>query len=181
MGAGILPVSICKGTIFFLMGSERIINKENNVRNKKLWCDFGGSQINSETDLDIAIREGYEELNGILGNEKVLKDKIINKMINKFHWNRYTTYLFEIEKDDFLIDHFSNINSFAEKYFESDIYIDNGLFEKTEIKWFTIQELEKEKKNFRSFYRNIIELLINDYNIIKKDIEEKNYYSEIDF
>ena len=40
MGAGILPATILKGSIFFLLGRE----KSNNY-----WCDFGGSTINGES------------------------------------------------------------------------------------------------------------------------------------
>ena len=52
MGAGILPISIQKGVIFFLMGQER---KDN------LWSDFGGSVCKGEKIIQTAIREGTEE------------------------------------------------------------------------------------------------------------------------
>ena len=51
MGAGVLPLSIYKNTIFLLLGQER---------HNGLWSDFGGSPIKGETNLDTAIREGYE-------------------------------------------------------------------------------------------------------------------------
>ena len=37
---------------------------------------------------------------------------------------------------------------------------DNGLLEKSKIKWFTFDELKTEKKNFRSFYQNIVDLIL---------------------
>ena len=53
MGAGILPVTILKGSIIFLLGREQ---------NSNYWCDFGGSSNNGESIFDTAIREGYKEL-----------------------------------------------------------------------------------------------------------------------
>ena len=58
MGAGILPVTIFKGTVFFLLGREKYHNN--------YWCDFGGSSNINESIYDTAIREGYEELDGFL-------------------------------------------------------------------------------------------------------------------
>ena len=64
MGAGILPVTIFKGSILFLLGKERY--------NSDYWSDFGGSTIPKETIFQTAIREGYEELDGFLGNKEEL-------------------------------------------------------------------------------------------------------------
>ena len=62
MGAGILPVALYRGCIYLLLGQER---------NDLLWSDFGGStEIKNNTreyPFITAIREGGEELNGILG------------------------------------------------------------------------------------------------------------------
>ena len=43
---------------------------------------------------------------------------------------------------------------------------DNGLLEKSKIKWFTFDELKAEKKNFRSFYQNIVDLILKQENEI---------------
>ena len=68
MGAGILPVSLYRGCIYLLLGQER---------KGDLWSDFGGSSefINNkkERPFATAIREGGEELNGILGINKQLE------------------------------------------------------------------------------------------------------------
>ena len=39
---------------------------------------------------------------------------------------------------------------------------DNGLLEKSDIKWFSFEELKKNKKEFRSFYQNIVDLVIKE-------------------
>ena len=56
MGAGVLPVSLYKGTLFLLLGQER---------HNHLWCDFGGGAHKGERPFKTAIREGTEELNGL--------------------------------------------------------------------------------------------------------------------
>ena len=71
MGAGILPVVLHNSVLFFLMGKERHNN---------LLCDFGGGAKHKESVFDTAVREGYEELNGVLGTKYEL-EKIVNKAI----------------------------------------------------------------------------------------------------
>ena len=51
---------------------------------------------------------------------------------------------------------------------------DNGLLEKAKIKWFSYEELKKEKKDFRSFYQNIVELIINEEKNITNKIRSKD-------
>ena len=63
MGAGILPVAIINGKIYFLFSREQ--NSENNDYNQ--WSDFGGRKEKNETYKETAIREGWEESDGFLG------------------------------------------------------------------------------------------------------------------
>ena len=51
---------------------------------------------------------------------------------------------------------------------------DNGLLEKAKIRWFSYDDLKKEKKEFRSFYQNIVEMIIKQ----EKDIIKKVLTSE---
>ena len=77
MGAGILPVSLHKNNLYFLFGLEE---------NEKKWGDFGGSKEDNESKMETAVREGYEELNGFLGNKtdkKYYKSKIQEFIKNK--------------------------------------------------------------------------------------------------
>ena len=50
MGAGILPLSVFRSSIFILLGQERHNN---------LWSDFGGSSLKGETIYQTAIRLKY--------------------------------------------------------------------------------------------------------------------------
>ena len=131
MGAGILPVTIMKGTIFFLLGRERY--------NNNYWSDFGGSSIENESIYDTAIREGYEELDGLLGSKYELYKKVNNNLIKTCYVDKYTTFLFNTNYNElyYLQKHFNN----NRKFIDNNKIIDysnkiEGLFEKSEIKLF---------------------------------------------
>ena len=51
---------------------------------------------------------------------------------------------------------------------------DNGLLEKAKIKWFSYEELKKEKKDFRSFYQNIVDLIIKEEKNITNKMKNKD-------
>ena len=82
MGAGILPVTVFKGTILFLLGREQ---NHNNY-----WCDFGGTSNLNEPVFQTAIREGYEEIDGLLGNKNKLLNLVSSNLICSCNTNRYT-------------------------------------------------------------------------------------------
>ena len=163
MGAGILPVTMSNGILLFLMGKERSNN---------LWCDFGGSTENGEQPIQTAIREGGEELNGILGLDNNLYKKVAETMISPVEYNKYTSFLFNVDYDINLINTFKNNNNFAEIYLNNVIdQKNNGLFEKSEIKWFTINDLNNNIDNFRWHYRPVVKTIIeNEKNIINLTI-----------
>ena len=154
MGAGILPISKYKNTIFFLLGREHYDKK---------WSDFGGKKINNESNLEIAIREGYEELNGFLGTKNQLKNLVKKNQVLEIEKidKTYKSYLFTIPYDPNLPIYFNNNHKFIETNFPLSID-NNGFFEKSQIKWFTLKELKSNKYEFRSFYKEIIEEILNE-------------------
>lgn len=170
MGAGILPISVYRGEIYLLFGLER----KNN-----LWCDFGGSSNKGETIFKTAIREGYEELNGVLGNVNQL-EKLVNKnKVMKIEYDSYTSILFKTELDNMLPIYFNNFNNFVERNLSDRNIIDyqhNGLFEKTKIKWFTLNYFkdEKNKREVRPHYINILDTIIDNKVNILEHIKKKN-------
>lgn len=151
MGSGILPVTILKGSIFFLLGRE-----QNNY-----WCDFGGSSNNNESIYDTAIREGYEELDGFLGNQNQLDKLVTNNLVSLCYTNRYTTFLFYVKPQvlSSIPYFFNNHRSFLEDNLIVD-YKKEGLFEKKEIKLFSKKDLLINYKEIRPFYRNIVPQLL---------------------
>ena len=160
MGASILPVTIYKGKLYFLFGKERPIDENPG------WGDFGGGTDNKESFLDTAIREGGEELTGFLGS-----DADIKQLLTKYGtfpidykatgYGIYRVHIFPMEYDEFLPHYYNNNQRFLQKRLSPKIIKDVKIFEKTEIKWFCIDDIVKMKREFRSFYQNIIELILN--------------------
>lgn len=159
MGAGILPVAKYANKLYFLLALE--------VCDKK-WSDFGGKSNKNETKYDTAIREGYEEINGFFGdiNEfKKLVDTNLLLKIDKYN-NTYSSYLIKIPFDINLPYYYNNNAKFINDNFKG-LVNKNGFFEKKKIKWFSVNEL-KNHKNFRFFYKEIIDILVDNEKMIKK-------------
>jgi len=175
MGAGILPVSFYRGTLFVLLGKERF--KENN---QNLWCDFGGSvDKNNINEINnpyfTAIREGSEELNGIFGDFDILKNNVDKNYLYKIsnNHNNYHSFLFNVKYDNKLPIYFNNQNKFIEKHLSHVILSDNGLFEKSQVKWFSIKQLKNNIHTdnfFRKHYISIIKKIINNEKSIIQQI-----------
>jgi 8-oxo-dGTP pyrophosphatase MutT (NUDIX family) len=153
MGAGILPIALYKNKLLFLFGKER---------SSGLWSDFGGGAEKNETEIQTAIREGGEELNGLLGIGDELFKKVKDNMLNILPYEEYTIYIFKIPYDANLPTYFNNSNSFATRYLPKQLNR-SGLFEKKEMRWFSIDDMKAEKKTFRPFYRGVVNILIREY------------------
>ena len=134
VGAGLLPAAVHKGTIYLLFG------RENELNDTPGWADFGGGSKRNETPLDVAAREGSEELNGLLGSQSALKKVAVRHKIAELKFHEYTTIIFKTEYDEKLEDYYRNNYRFFEKYLPgAKKNPDNGLLEKAEIKWFTFE------------------------------------------
>jgi len=169
MGAGILPVALYKGTVYVLLGQERY--------NNNLWVDFGGSSYKNERNnpFKTAIREGSEELNGLYGTEEILNENVQKNLLLTITSknDRYTTYIFKTTYNDYLPFHFQLQNQFFEKHLNYQICDpDNGLFEKINIKWFSIRDLDNPeiKKIIRPYYNVILETIVKQEKLIKSKL-----------
>ena len=155
VGAGLLPAAVHKGTIYLLFG------RENELNDTPGWADFGGGSKPNETVLDVATREGSEELNGLLGSQSQLKKIAVKHKVTELKYESYTTIVFKTDYDEKLEDYYRNNYRFFEKYLPSaKKNPDNGLLEKAEIKWFTFAELRKNKSNFRKFYQHMVDVIL---------------------
>lgn len=152
VAASILPVTIYKGQIYFLFG------KENEMEDSaKGFSDFGGKVENGESIMDTAMREGAEELCGFLGDSKQLKQLIKrNGGIYKLSHNEYHVHIFFMEYDENLPKYFTCNHRFLWNRMDKTTLNDSKLFEKQEIKWFSINEMKKMKQEFRPFYKEIV-------------------------
>ena len=168
MGASILPITVHNGKILLLFGKERDIDENPG------WSDFGGGTDKGESFLQTAVREGSEEMTGFLGSSDDIK-----RLLNRFGTfnldfkseNGYGTYrchIFPMEYDDYLPHYYNNNQRFLQKRLPASSIRDTKIFEKTQIKWFDINELAKRRGEFRSFYRNIIDLIIENKTELEK-------------
>lgn len=170
MGAGILPVTLYRGCIYILLGQER---------HDLLWSDFGGStEIKNnkrEYPFITAIREGGEELNGILGVNKQLEFLVKNNQLTiiKDDNGDYVTFLFRMHYSNDLIKDFDKSNIFAETYLKDKVVErHNGLFEKVKIEWIKLDDLKKEKyrNKMRHWYLPYLDAIINNEGILFKEL-----------
>ena len=159
MGASVLPVTLHNGKVFLLFGKERDIDSNPG------WSDFGGGTDKGETFMETAIREGGEELTGFIGSSDDIR-KLLKKYgtVNVDYLSKgYSTYrchIFPMAYDEKLPFYYNNNQRFLQKRLNPAVIRDTKIFEKTQIQWFDIEELGKRRKEFRDFYRNIIDLIL---------------------
>ena len=166
MGGSILPVTIHNNKIYFLFGKERDLDENPG------WSDFGGGTDKGETLFQTAIREGGEEMTGFLGSSADIK-KLLNKYGTynvDYKSEGYTTYrchIFPMDYDDKLPFYYNNNQQFLQKRLDQKVIRNTKIFEKTQIKWFSFDEIKKDIKQFRSFYQNIVHLILGNKSAIE--------------
>ena len=173
MGASILPITIINNKIYFLFGKERDIDANPG------WSDFGGGTEKGESFIDTATREGSEELTGFLGDEKEIKQLLLkngtyNIDYNSQHHTTYRVHIFPLQYDPMFTTYYNNNQQFLQHKLDPKIILNTKIFEKTQIKWFCFEEIQKKRKQFRSFYQNIIKLILDNKSNITKFIKQKN-------
>ena len=171
MGGGALPVAYNKKNkkVYLLFG------KENEYLNKDSpgWSDFGGGEKPGESALDTALREGCEELNGFFGCEGDIKRLVKDNLVTSLNHERYTTFLFEIDYDENLPVYFNNNYKFLKSHVNNLVrHSTNGLFEKSDIKWMTFDDLRKERGAFRSYYRNVVDVILENEDDIASKLSQ---------
>ena len=155
VAGSILPVSIKDKKLYFLFGKENPMEDS-----AKGWSDFGGGCENNENPRDTAIREGSEELTGFLGNPSQIK-KLMEKNGEPYviSHNDYHVHLFLMNYDENLPTYYNNNHSFLWNKMDNKILNDSKLFEKIEINWFSVKDLALRRNEFRSFYREIVDII----------------------
>jgi transcription termination factor NusB len=174
MGAGILPTTIRNNKLFFLFG------KENKFEDSAPgFSDFGGGTDNNETFLQTAVREGGEELTGFLGSDKDVKRLLTRHGTFTIDYpaepnskyGTYRTHIFPMEYDPYLELYYNNNQRFIQKRLDSAVIKKTKIFEKAEIRWICEDELNRMRKEFRPFFLNIIDSILEQKTEIKKFIK----------
>jgi len=163
MGGGLIPACIHNNKIYLLLGKENMYVDNG----EQYWADFGGSKEGDETPYETAIREGTEEICGYLGSISKMKKYLREKGYLKYNVNRHTSFLFQYDYDDSLPKYFNNNLKYLERMLNPSIIKNSVYFEKSEIKWYSFDELAKLKSKSRYYFKPILDEIIKDKEKIK--------------
>lgn len=159
MGGSVLPATIHKNKLYFLFGKERDIDENPG------WSDFGGGTDKGESFFETAVREAGEEMTGFLGS-----DSDVEKMLNKYGTfnvdfksdghSIYRVHIFPMIYEAMLPHYYNNNQIFLQKKLSPKIIRDTKIFEKAQIRWICVDDLNKMNKEFRKFYQNVLALIM---------------------
>jgi len=169
--AGILPTTMRNGKLFFLFG------KENKFETSAPgFSDFGGGGEKNETKLDTAIREGGEELTGFLGTDDKLRKMLKTSGVYTIDLqnNIYRTHIFYMKYDPYLEKYYNNNQKFIQKRLDPTVIKTSKIFEKAEIKWVCIDDLEKMRPKFRHFFASVVDKILENKDEIEALISKNN-------
>lgn len=168
-GSSVLPVTIHNGKLLFLFGKENP-----NEMSAKGFSDFGGGVEKGEGIYETALREGGEELTGFLGDAEDLRKHISrNGGVYKISLNDYHCHLFYIPYDPNLVTYYNFNHRFLWERMDKKVLGETKLFEKIEIQWFGIKDINKRMREFRSFYQDIARKIAGEEKNILKFLQKR--------
>jgi 8-oxo-dGTP pyrophosphatase MutT (NUDIX family) len=171
MGAGILPTTIHQGKLYFLFGKEG--KYEDSAPG---FSDFGGGTDFSETYLETAIREAGEEFTGFLGNDSDVRKLLCKHGTYNIDYKSdghktYRMHIFPFSYDEWLPHYYNNNQRFLQKRLSPKVFKTTKIFEKAEIRWICVDDLKKMRSQFRSYFQNIVDMMLAQKETIKQFIE----------
>jgi hypothetical protein len=81
-------------------------------------------------------------------------------MVLKTNDHKYTTFIVPVMYDINLPIYFNNQVRFLNEYMDDSTLNKSTMHEKQEIKWFSIDQLRKDRNTFRPFYHEIVDQVI---------------------
>lgn len=175
IGAGILPYAKRSDGIYvFMLGRE---NEGSDPNKSNRWADFGGGSENKDKNPEeTALREYLEETMDAFGDKDYMEKALQNPdmvYINK----RYYEYLILIEHDQKSVDIYNRIMSRLELCKKDKMYrgqryrtlvtCPEGLAEKSQIKWFTANDILKNKDKMRPEFYSTFKHILNSFKKIQ--------------
>jgi hypothetical protein len=159
-GGGVIPVALHGGQLHFLFGQENDVIHD--ASKNQDWGDFGGSAKPGESEMDTCVREGAEELNGFFGNKHDFRALLLKNKLLKLTYDTRVTYLMRVDYDERLPFYFNNNYRFIKE--TSNLraiaaHPENGYFEKSHVRWFTLEDLKRERGVFREYFRNFLDMI----------------------
>ena len=163
--AGVFPISRNHlNQVVVLLGRERY---ETNWNGSEKWSDFGGGPHPTETHIESAAREAYEESMGFLGSVEDIHKLVKTNSRGKIPCGSIDnpvgyTYIVEIPFDQELPKTFNQVYQYISQTFvthpvnPSIKYFPNspdGWYEKTQIEWIVLQDLLNNLSKYKSELR----------------------------
>lgn len=155
-GAGILPFARHEGFIYLFLGRE---NVEGGHSASGQWSDFGGGKENDETELETALREGEEELNGLFGNREILSN-LVKQTDIVIKTKTFYTYLIEVKYDKLKVDELKIKYEYALQNTPDMVFAHNGLYEKDRGIWLKLEDVEEFRPKLRRWYHHIMNKIV---------------------
>jgi len=159
-GAGLLPFAKYSGFIYLFLGRE---NMESGHSAAGKWSDFGGGKENDETELETALREGEEELNGLFGNREILST-LVEKTNIVIKTKTFYTYLMEVKYDIYKVDELKIKYEYALQNSPDMEFAHNGLYEKDRGIWLKLENVEEFRPKLRRWYHPIMTKIVSYFN-----------------
>ena len=164
--AGVLPFFYDNKmkTFYYLLGRESHTHPDH----AGLYSDFGGSKEHSESKLETASREGYEESMGVFGTLEQIKKKIKHMpecMRISTSEKKYVSYLLEIQYQPYISQLMNRNFVFIKTHAKNIINVNNSIYEKDHFILATLADIKgKHYEKLRPFYKDIINK-INETNV----------------
>jgi hypothetical protein len=176
-GAGFLPVCIMNNKLMFLFGLESPMEDS-----AKGWSDFAGGIERNENEnsekaiYQAALREVSEELSGFLGGPKEIEQLVKKngghmKYVHDNNGSGYHVHIFRLDYDEKLLKYYNTSHKYLYEKLDNKLLQETKVFEKIEIKWFSIDMMKKQRTLFRSFYRNVVDQLVAQAPEIKEFVK----------
>jgi len=159
-GGGVIPVALHGGKLHFLFGQENDVIKD--ASKDQDWGDFGGGSKPGESETDTCVREGAEELNGFFGNKRDFRALLLKNQLLKLTYDTRVTQLMRVDYDERLPFYFNNNYRFIKETANLRsiaAHPENGYFEKSHVRWFTLADLKRERGAFREYFRNFLDMI----------------------
>ena len=159
-GGGVIPVALHDGKLYFLFGQENDVIRD--ASKNQDWGDFGGSAKPGESETDTCVREGAEELNGFFGNKRDFRALLLKNQVLKLTYDTRVTHLMRVDYDERLPFYFNNNYRFIKETANLRAiaaHPENGYFEKSHVRWFTLADLKRERGAFREYFRNFLDMI----------------------
>jgi len=81
-------------------------------------------------------------------------------------------HIFPFEYNAWLPYYYNNNQRFLQKRLDQKVLKNSKIFEKAEIRWVPVDDLKKMRPQFRSYFQNIVDMMLAQKESIKSFIEK---------